>query len=154
IKQMAGCAGGDPKASGDGNRSSFSKDGLGLKPLADSFTQTQGTHGVRGRNDDEKFLTSIAADSVVRANKIGHATGHFLQHGIASEMAMGVIYVFEMIDVGQDNRKSVAAAILPGTLTADAVHDHAAITNAGQIVVRGAKEQLFSRGNELVLQVA
>lgn len=54
-------------------------------------------------------------------------------------MAMGVVNVFEMVEVGQDDGESIAAAILAGTFAADGVQNHAAIADSGEIVVGGAE---------------
>jgi hypothetical protein len=52
--------------------------------------------------EDEELLTTVAAHNVARPGATGQAAGQLPQNFVANEMAMGVIDLFEMINVAQE----------------------------------------------------
>ena len=100
---------------------------------------------VGGRKDDQEFLTAIAPERVVGTYAALDALGGFGEDSVTSEMAMGIVDVFEVIDIEQDDREGVAFARLAGAFAAKCVEAHAAVGDAGESVVRGLIEELLAR---------
>src|SRR5579864_5920271 len=68
-------------------------------------------------------------------------------------MAMRIIYVFEMIEVNQNDSEASTVAQMPGVFTGNCLEDDATIGQASQFVVRSAETQFLACGDQSVLQI-
>ncbi|MEZ5355676.1 MAG: hypothetical protein R2762_23830 [Bryobacteraceae bacterium] len=90
----------------DGDRECHARAGR-MGPLGDVGPDALGNHphfvdGFRPENDDE-LLPAVAADKIACPQVPGHLLGHRLQHGISRRVAVGVVDLFEAIDIGEDD---------------------------------------------------
>lgn len=97
-------------AAGDGERPGCREHGSCRDGAAELFCTLHAVaRGTTGQ-DDEEFLTAVAADEVIGPHDFDEAFGRFAEDYITGGVAEGVIDVFEVVEVDHDHshRKLIA----------------------------------------------
>src|SRR5262249_5780454 len=89
------------------------------------------------RQQDQKFLAAIPADSVVVAHSRFDARRCLPEHRVASQVAVSVIDALEMIEVAEKHTNGFAFAICPNDLVLQSLENGTAIPKSGQRIMRG-----------------
>ena len=73
-----------------------------------------------GGEQDDELLAAEPADQVGLADLLAHLGGQRPQHGVAGEVAVGVVDHLEVVDVGEQQRRAARGAAAPGRSRASA----------------------------------
>ena len=87
----------------EGNEDLFIQNAIGIfcymnpEPFSNSVCPAP----VDTRQNNQEFLTSIPADSIVMPDAGLHSVGYFNQYGISRHMAESIVYSLEVVDIRQ-----------------------------------------------------
>src|SRR5579859_5717268 len=84
--------------------------------LAQSLDRRRGACVGEAGEYDHQLLAAVAAEPVVLPDGAGKTMGQFAQHLVTAVVAVGVVDVFEMVDVDQGERERRAGALRVGEL--------------------------------------
>ena len=68
---------------------------------------------VNPRQNGDKLVATPTAQKIERTQIIDEGVAHRIQHGITSIMAVGIVDIFEMIDVNEKDDEVFGVAIVP-----------------------------------------
>src|ERR1035441_10668171 len=85
------------------------------------LSATKRALAIGGGRYHEEFLAAVTPQSIVRTNATGHSRSHFLQDLIAAQMPIGIIDLFEVIDVDKDHSERASVAHLTRLFAMDRV---------------------------------
>ena len=100
--------------------------------------------GADGRlvgNDDRELLAAVSRRQVVVPALIGDGAGRFLEQLVADVVAVEVVYVFEMVKVGHDERHLASVPLDPCPFALQPLHQSTAVRQSSERVDMGVLDQ-------------
>ncbi len=91
---------------------------------------------VQRREQHHEFVPAQPADAVHGPNGAQEPPGEFAQHGISGGVPPGVVDLFEVIEVGEDQRKLLSGALGGGQGLGETIDEQIAVGQTSQGVVR------------------
>ena len=110
--------------------------------LAESFGDLEGFCRVGAREQDRELLPPEPAGDIAVAQETVQGTGDAGQHGIAGQVAVGVVHVLEVVDVGDGDGERRAALDRAHGFQAGFPLPGGGIEQAGLAVDTGGVDQL------------
>jgi len=122
--------GGGTEAGGDGAEGP----GVGSYGVAETFGEEDNVGSLgEGENDDELF-TAVARYEIGFAGVFAEEVGHGAEHIVACGMAVGVVVLFEVIDIEEDEREGEIVASGALELFVEAFFEDAPVFESGEAV--------------------
>ena len=91
----------DSRAQGNRDSAFGQHNGVLADGQEEPLCQGYGSHGVAVGQDKEELLPAIATDTIVRAYGIPHTASRLAQHGVTRQVPVGIVDVFEVIEIRQ-----------------------------------------------------
>src|SRR6266852_574839 len=88
----------------------------------------------------------------MRAQRVPDSGCNFTQHLVPRAMTEGVVDLFEMVDIGQEERKLFTGAVATAHLSLYHFHDPSAVEETSQEVVPGFLGNPLLGSDQLVLE--
>ena len=129
---MARTAHDDSAAGGQRNRPLRRFKPYRPKRLSNAITHDSGTGTVLAGENDNEFLSAVAAYGVVWTQTAGDAKCKLIQHGVSRQMPVRVVDPFKVIDVQNDDGEVSALTNMSRIFASNRLEDHPAIDQSGQ----------------------
>ncbi len=108
--------------------------------------------GIAPGQHNQKLLAAVAADGIIAAHGGLHAPDRFVQHGVSSHVAVGVVDHLEVIQVGQDYADEAMLALSAVEFFFQDFQDRVTVPGARECVGGGLHPQRFPRRHQFGLQ--
>jgi hypothetical protein len=127
----------------------------------DRFAANGGSNGLgalaqllfpRAWQGDKELLATVTTYEVVGADVLAEAAGGFFEHHVADEVAKGVIYLLEIVEIEQ--QEPDAAFDSDGALqfAPEEIEEGTAVPEPGKAITHGLVAEFFAGMDEFVLQ--
>ncbi len=93
--------------------------------------------------DDREFITAEPRDEIVRAGAGAKELDQFADNGVARSVAIGVVVLFEVIDIEEEKRDAEAVGAGAFEQTGHELVEIAAVVGAGKFIGDGEGAELF-----------
>ncbi|SPF46553.1 hypothetical protein SBA4_3550016 [Candidatus Sulfopaludibacter sp. SbA4] len=153
IRNARPAAPGSTDTAGDGHRVGAGSEWTGGEGLADALRLEAGSFALAARQQDEKLFAPVASDGVVAADGGFHAARGFAENRIAGEMAVGIVDVFEPVEIDHEQRDGLGFAVGAGQFVLQRLEDGGAVEKAGQAVVGGLFAEGLAGHQQFLLQI-
>ena len=108
---LAGYVAGHAEADGDVDLGARArKEGVFLEGAADAFGHARRLFPVGGRQDDDEFLAPVAVGGIGVADEFLNDAPELREHGVAAEVAVGVVVLLEMVDIQDTDGQGAVVA--------------------------------------------
>lgn len=108
---------GSAEAGSDLELTAMSEDGLLGDRESHRFAACLDAGDVAAGEDDDEFLTTVAANPVIGANTSKQPSGDFFEDVVTGEVAMGVVDILKVVNVHHQNADRGGMTGGPGLLT-------------------------------------
>src|SRR5579871_5668727 len=116
---------------------------MGRHSKPDSLPGVTGGFGIRVRQQHRELFPTVASDQVYFPYHVPHLLRDDPQHLVAGRVAVGIVVMFEMIDVHQQDSERATLASSPAYLLAQSLLKSAMVGQPCQTV--GRRKTLESR---------
>ncbi len=125
---------GDAEAAGDFRGPAVVGEGSGLNGFAGAFGEGGCADEADAGGEDDEFFAAVAADDVFGAADFLESVRDAAEDFVAEEMAVGVVDVFEVVDIGEDAAEGPGRAGDGGEFGGEAVVEVGAGPETGEAV--------------------
>jgi hypothetical protein len=122
-------------------------------PCAKSRCNVDGGRSVTVRKHDEKFVPSVAAQSILRAQRGLHAFRGCGQHSVSFEVAMLVVDSLEPIEIQHENGQRRPSAFRSTDLSLEILRHGATTQGAREVVMSRDLAEIVVCPQEMFLQL-
>lgn len=126
---------------GDGHRSV-------LYGAAEGFAFAAGEIEIAAGEDDEEFFASVAAEGIIGAYGVGHAFGGGAEDGVACDVAVGIVHVLEVVEVGESDTEGAVFPLAADEFAFEDLERGVAVPDAGEGVAGSLDFEFFFDSEE------
>src|SRR5690606_16354502 len=141
---------GNAQADGEADAMPFKLQLRGFDGQAQALGKNHLTLAVSIRQQNHEFFATVAPSYIGIPDILPNQLGGMLNHPVADLMAIGVVYLLEVIDIAHHQGGVASVAPMPGVVLTQDLFPMPAVEQTGQTIRAGEPLQLLIRGLQLM----